>query len=90
MVNFADETDAFNEFKDNEGNFKASLAGDLPGLLALYEATQLMAHGEDILEEAMAFSTAHLQSMATESTHVLAAQVTRALKRPICKCLTRV
>ena len=52
MVNFADETDAFNEFKDNEGNFKASLAGDLPGLLALYEATQLMAHGEGILEEA--------------------------------------
>ena len=66
------------------------MTGDLPGLLALYEATHLMAHGEDILEEALAFSTAHLQSMATDSTHPLAAQVTHALKRPIHKCLTRV
>ncbi|KAL6313966.1 hypothetical protein AAG906_011696 [Vitis piasezkii] len=82
--------DVFNKFKDGEGNFKESLTGDLPGLLALYEATHLMVHGEDILEEALAFSTAHLQSMATDSTHPLAAQVTRALKRPIRKCLTRV
>ncbi|KAL6314066.1 hypothetical protein AAG906_011801 [Vitis piasezkii] len=82
--------DVFNKFKDDEGNFKESLTGDLPGLLALYEATHLMVHGEDILEEALAFSTAHLQSMATDSTHPLAAQVTRALKRPIRKCLTRV
>ncbi|CBI20476.3 (-)-germacrene D synthase [Vitis vinifera] len=82
--------DVFNKFKDDEGNFKESLTGDLPGLLALYEATHLMAHGEAILEEALAFSTAHLQSMATDSTHPLPAQVTRALKRPIRKCLTRV
>ncbi|KAL6314157.1 hypothetical protein AAG906_011899 [Vitis piasezkii] len=63
--------DVFNKFKDGEGNFKESLTGDLPGLLALYEATHLMVHGEDILEEALAFSTAHLQSMATDSTHPL-------------------
>ncbi|KAL6313952.1 hypothetical protein AAG906_011682 [Vitis piasezkii] len=63
--------DVFNKFKDDEGNFKESLTGDLPGLLALYEATHLMVHGEDILEEALAFSTAHLQSMATDSTHPL-------------------
>ncbi|KAJ9671856.1 hypothetical protein PVL29_025515 [Vitis rotundifolia] len=82
--------DVFNNFEDNSGNFKESLTGDLPGLLALYEATHLMEHGEDIQEEALAFSTAHLQSMATDSTHPLAAQVTRALARPIRKCLTRV
>uniref|UniRef100_F6H239 (-)-germacrene D synthase n=1 Tax=Vitis vinifera TaxID=29760 RepID=F6H239_VITVI len=35
-------SDVFKKFKDEEGNFKESLVGDLPGMLALYEATHLM------------------------------------------------
>ena len=85
------ETDVFNKFKDKDGEFKESLAVDIPGLLALYEAANLMVHGEETLEEALAFSTAHLKTMSsTDSTHPLAAQVIRALNRPIRKSLTRV
>ena len=90
LMNFTDEIDVFNKFKDKEGNFKEYLIGDSLGMLALYEATHLMVHGEDILEEALAFTTTHLQSMATDPNNPLAKQVIRALKRPIRKGLTRV
>ncbi|WKA12122.1 hypothetical protein VitviT2T_029544 [Vitis vinifera] len=80
----------FKKFKDEEGNFKESLVGDLPGMLALYEATHLMVHGEDILDEAQAFTTAHLQSMAPDSDNPLKKQVIHALERPIRKSLIRV
>ncbi|KAJ9671616.1 hypothetical protein PVL29_025363 [Vitis rotundifolia] len=83
-------SDVFKKFKDEEGNFKQSLVGDLPGMLALYEATHLMVHGEDILDEALAFTTAHLQSMASDSDNPLKKQVIRALERPIRKSLIRV
>ncbi|KAJ9671618.1 hypothetical protein PVL29_025364 [Vitis rotundifolia] len=83
-------SDVFKKFKDEEGNFKESLVGDLPGMLALYEAAHLMVHGEDILDEALGFTTAHLQSMATDSDNPLTKQVIRALKRPIRKSLIRV
>ena len=59
-------------------------------MLALYEATHLMVDGEKILEEALAFTTTHLQSMATDPNNPLAKRVIRALKRPIRKALTRV
>ena len=90
MVNFADEIDVFSKFKDKEGNFKKSLIGDLPGMLALYEATHLMVHGEDILEEALAFTTAHLQSVATDPNNPLSKQVIRALKLSIHNGVTSV
>ncbi|XP_019072461.1 (-)-germacrene D synthase [Vitis vinifera] len=83
-------SDVFKKFKDEEGNFKESLVGDLPGMLALYEATHLMVHGEDILDEAQAFTTAHLQSMAPDSDNPLKKQVIHALERPIRKSLIRV
>ncbi|RVW79396.1 (-)-germacrene D synthase [Vitis vinifera] len=83
-------SDVFKKFKDEEGNFKESLVGDLPGMLALYEATHLMVHGEDILNEALAFTTAHLQSMAPDSDNPLKKQVIHALERPIRKSLIRV
>ncbi|KAL6311112.1 hypothetical protein AAG906_025864 [Vitis piasezkii] len=83
-------SDVFSKFKDKEGNFKESLIGDLPGMLALYEATHLMVHGEDILEEALAFTTAHLQSVATDPNNPLSKQVIRALKLSIHNGVTSV
>ncbi|XP_034679562.1 (-)-germacrene D synthase-like [Vitis riparia] len=83
-------SDVFKKFMDEGGNFKESLVGDLPGMLALYEAAHLMVHGEDILDEALGFTTPHLQSMATDSDNPLTKQVIRALKRPIRKGLPRV
>ncbi|KAG6685678.1 hypothetical protein I3842_12G123800 [Carya illinoinensis] len=57
-------------------------------ILCLYEASHMRVHGEDILDEALDFTTAHLESMVTEdSNHSVAAQVSRALQRPLRKCL---
>ncbi|KAG6637482.1 hypothetical protein I3843_11G176500 [Carya illinoinensis] len=54
--------DMFNKFKDSKGNFKGSLCNDVKGILSLYEATHLRLKGEDILDEALVFTTTHLQS----------------------------
>ncbi|KAJ9671958.1 hypothetical protein PVL29_025552 [Vitis rotundifolia] len=81
--------DLFYNFKDNEGNFKESLISDVRGMLSLYEATHFRVHGEDILDEALAFTTAHLQSATKYSSNPLAEQVVHALKQPIRKGLPR-
>ncbi|KAL5804320.1 hypothetical protein ACOSQ3_031120 [Xanthoceras sorbifolium] len=82
-------SDVFNKFKDSKGNFKESLVTDIKGILSLYEATHLRVHREDILEEALAFTTSHLESMATQISSPLAEQVNRALNRPIRRGLQR-
>lgn len=83
-------TETFNKFKDDEGNFKMSLTSDVKGLLELYEASQLRVHGEDILEEALAFTTTHLEFAKTTSLeNPLSALVSHARKRPIHKALPR-
>ena len=84
------EADIFNKFKDNKGNFKESLIHDVQGMLHLYEATHMRVRGEDILDEALKFTTTYLNSVVTNLNPTLATQVNRALKRPIRKCLQRV
>ncbi|KAL4619516.1 hypothetical protein ACB092_06G084700 [Castanea dentata] len=83
-------SDIFNKFIDNKGNFKESLIHDVQGMLHLYEATHMRVHGEDILDEALKFTTTYLKSMVTNLNPTLATQVNRAIKRPIRKCLQRV
>ena len=84
------KVDIFNKFKDNMGNFKESLINDVKGMLSFYEATHMRVHGEDILDEALKFTTTHLESMVINFSPPLAAQVSHALNRPIRKCLPRV
>ncbi|KAL5565363.1 hypothetical protein UlMin_028527 [Ulmus minor] len=81
----------FEKFKDNEGKFKESLVSDVRGILSLYEASYLRTHGDDILEEALAFTTTHLEFAVASKlmSSPLMDQVTHALKRPIRKGLTR-
>ncbi|KAK9025819.1 hypothetical protein V6N11_038674 [Hibiscus sabdariffa] len=75
---------------DSEGKLKECLTNDVQGMLSLYEATHLRVHGEDILEEALPFTTTHLQAIATRYLDSsLASQVTHALKQPIRKGLSR-
>ncbi|KAF6139960.1 hypothetical protein GIB67_009093 [Kingdonia uniflora] len=75
--------DVFKKFKDDNGSFTSSLVTDIPGMLSLYEATHLRTYGEDILEEALAFTTDYLKSIvATQSSHPLKKQVEYALKQP--------
>nr|XP_027082440.1 vetispiradiene synthase 1-like [Coffea arabica] len=50
----------FNQFVDPNGKFKDSLYSDLRGLLNLYEAAQVKAQQDKILEEVLAFTTTYL------------------------------
>lgn len=83
------KADVFNKFKDEKGNFKENLSNNIPGMLALYEATHLRAHGEDVLDEALAFTTTQLKSAASHLSNPLAAKVNRALKQPLHKGIPR-
>ncbi|KAL9383197.1 hypothetical protein Peur_023520 [Populus x canadensis] len=77
------EADVFNKYKDDKGNFKGNLTKDVKGLLSLYEASYLSAHGEIILDEALVFTETHLKSMVARLVSPLADQVTHALNRPV-------
>ncbi|KAI9181638.1 hypothetical protein LWI28_017015 [Acer negundo] len=89
--------DIFNKFKDNKGNFKESLASDVSGMLSFYEAAHVGMHGEDILDEAIEFTTIHLQSYSSVVTidhdHLRNPQeekVIHALRRPLHKRVPRI
>ncbi|GAB4833360.1 hypothetical protein Ancab_039950 [Ancistrocladus abbreviatus] len=82
-------SDAFRKFKDEKGGFKESLTTDVRGMLAFYEASHVRIHGEDILDEALNFTTAHLRSMATQLSNPLKIQVTHALRFPLHKFFSR-
>ncbi|KAH7860923.1 hypothetical protein Vadar_019579 [Vaccinium darrowii] len=83
--------DVFNKFKDNKGKFQQSLTDDVRGMLSLYEAAHLRVHEEDILDEALDFTTTHLNSALPNLNNpsTIAAQVLHALNQPIHKGLTR-
>ncbi|KAM7486333.1 hypothetical protein LguiA_002342 [Lonicera macranthoides] len=83
--------DVFNKFKNSEGKFKESLISDMQGLLSLYESAHLRVHEEDILDEALEFTTSHLEQMlnSLSSNTLSSSQVVYALNMPIHKGLTR-
>lgn len=81
--------DIFNRFKDENGNFKASLRHQTAAMLSLYEASFLAKEGEEVLNEAMQFTTEHLRNfMRSEESfdlqpQYLRKQVGRALDAPL-------
>nr|GMC82752.1 (E,E)-germacrene B synthase-like isoform X2 [Ipomoea batatas] len=79
----------FEKFMDCDGKFKESLINNVPALLSLYEASHLRVHGEQVLEEALIFTTSHLESILPNLTNTLRSQVSEALKQPIRKRLIR-
>ncbi|KAF6163757.1 hypothetical protein GIB67_012116 [Kingdonia uniflora] len=79
--------DVITKFKDDHGSFTSKLITDVPGMLSLYQATHLRTHGEDILDEALAFTAHHLKS--TPENHPLKRQVEYALIQPYHKGLPR-
>lgn len=81
--------DAFKKFKNEQGNFKETLVGDVEGMLSLYEATHMRIHGEDILDEALSFTSSHLEMMTTQLSPFLATKINHSLKRPLFKNLPR-
>ncbi|KAL3503368.1 hypothetical protein ACH5RR_037817 [Cinchona calisaya] len=82
--------DIFNKFKDTKGTFKKSLINNVRGMLSLYEAANMGVQGESILDEALTFTTLHLEFHSCNlSKYSLAARVNEALKMPIRRTLTR-
>ncbi|GFZ06550.1 terpenoid cyclases/Protein prenyltransferases superfamily protein [Actinidia rufa] len=79
----------FNKFKNNQGKFQECLIGDAVGILSLYEATHLRVRGEEILDEALTFTTHHLESMVPNLSNPIAEHVVNALNQSIHKGLTR-
>ncbi|XP_057507163.1 (-)-germacrene D synthase-like isoform X2 [Actinidia eriantha] len=81
--------EVFNKFKNNQGKFQECLIGDVVGILSLYEATHLRVRGEEILDEALSFTTTHLESMVPNLSNPVAHDAIHALNQPIHKGLTR-
>ncbi|OIT36063.1 PREDICTED: germacrene C synthase-like [Nicotiana attenuata] len=82
--------DVFKKFTGHDGKFKESLTNDVQGLLSLYEAAHFRVHEEEILEEAITFTTTHLESIVPNLTNSLKVQVTEALIYPVRKATPRV
>ncbi|XP_075080927.1 5-epi-aristolochene synthase-like isoform X1 [Nicotiana tabacum] len=80
----------FSKFQDENGKFKESLASDVLGLLNLYEASHARTHADDILQDALAFSTIHLEFVAPHLKSPLREQVTHALEQCLHKGVPRV
>ncbi|KAK4285100.1 hypothetical protein QN277_001842 [Acacia crassicarpa] len=74
--------DVFNKFKDEKGNFRETLTSDVEGMITLYEACYMSIHGEDILDQALTFTTNHLRSITIhESSSFVAAKLNNVLKQ---------
>ncbi|KAG5601087.1 hypothetical protein H5410_032457 [Solanum commersonii] len=80
----------FKKFTEQDGKFKETFTNDVKGLLSLYEALHLRVRDEEILEEALTFSTTHLKSIVSNlSNNSLKVEVTEALSQPIRMTLAR-
>ncbi|WMV34384.1 hypothetical protein MTR67_027769 [Solanum verrucosum] len=83
-------SDVFKQFTEQDGKFKETLTNDVKGLLSLYEASHLRVRDEEILEEALTFTTTHLKSIVSNlSNNSLKVEVTEALSQPIRMTLAR-
>ncbi|CAN1190408.1 Sesquiterpene synthase 2 [Linum perenne] len=85
-------TDAFKKYKTEQGGFKIEkieTAGDIEGILNLYEAAYLRVEGDDILDEAIEFTESILGAKVDELEPSLAERVNHALERPLRKGVER-
>ncbi|CAH8361308.1 unnamed protein product [Eruca vesicaria subsp. sativa] len=83
--------DVFEKFKGEDGKFKGDLVADASGILSLYEASQWNTHGEDIIDQALDFSSSLLKELSFESIpQHLAVRIKNALKHPYHKGISRI
>lgn len=73
----------FSKFREEEEDkYKKELSCYAKGLLYLYEASLLGTHEEDILEEAMDFTTGHMEHLMTHTNMPLTAQMKHTIEMP--------
>ncbi|KAG5223910.1 terpene synthase [Salix suchowensis] len=77
--------EVFNQFKDEQGNFRAWLHDDLKGMLYLYEASHLLVEGESILDDARDFTAKNLEKYVKKcnTSEYLSKLVSHALELPL-------
>ncbi|CAL9755241.1 unnamed protein product, partial [Musa acuminata subsp. burmannicoides] len=81
---FAVSEGVFNRFIVEKGNLKASLRHHTEGLVSLYEASHLAKEAENVLEEAINFTTKQLKSLMEGSLEPhLREHVAHALELPL-------
>ncbi|KAK1380669.1 (-)-germacrene D synthase [Heracleum sosnowskyi] len=77
-------SDVFYKFKDSNGKFKEIMVKDVRGMLSLLEATHLRVTGENILDDALEFTTSHLNLYENSNTNnPLVELVGRELRYPL-------
>ncbi|XP_044974524.1 eudesmanediol synthase-like [Hordeum vulgare subsp. vulgare] len=79
-------TDVLEKFRDDMGNFRASLSSDPRALLSLYNAAHMVVSGDGpALEEAIDFTRHQLEAIAAkgELRSPVAEQIARALDHPL-------
>lgn len=85
------ETDVFEKFRSRDGkSIQEGLSCDMEALLALYEASHLGMHGENILEEIKDFCTKSLKSSIGKLDSNFAKQVKVSLEIPLHWRMSRV
>ncbi|KAL5998577.1 threalose-6-phosphate phosphatase [Asimina triloba] len=82
-------SDVFKKFKDEKGDFKASLRDNIPGLLSLYEAAYFSTRDDSILDEALDFTTNQVNSVLSHLSSPLSELVKLALDLPLLKRIER-
>ncbi|KAI3501630.1 hypothetical protein L1887_29545 [Cichorium endivia] len=78
----------FNKYKNSDGSFMESVKDDVQGMLSLYEAAYMRVEGEEVLDEALAYTTYHLSNKVGIDAS-LEAQIHQALQQPLRKRLPR-
>lgn len=85
-------TDIFNNYKDEEGAFKESLANSVVEMLELYEAAWLRVQDEVVLDDALEFTRTRLVEIANDpvySNSSISAHIREALVTPLHKRIPR-
>ncbi|KAK7313004.1 hypothetical protein VNO77_37321 [Canavalia gladiata] len=74
---------------NEEGKFNERITTEVEGILSLYEAAHIRIHGEDILDEAIVFTSTHLKLMRSQLSPSFVAKINYSLKRPLLKNMPR-
>ncbi|XP_054817718.1 sesquiterpene synthase-like [Prosopis cineraria] len=82
-------SDVFDQFRDENGDFKKSLIEDVIGMLSLYEAAHFAIQGEDVLDKAIHFTTYHLTLRLSNLNPTLERKVNHALNYSIRRGIPR-
>ncbi|KAL4193783.1 hypothetical protein AMTRI_Chr06g178600 [Amborella trichopoda] len=82
-------SDNFKKFTLKEGKFNPCLIEDVRGMLCLYEASHLGTPREDILNEALDFTSKHLKGVMEDLEPNLAREIRSALELPLHRRVNR-